>query len=213
MRGQSNSHRVIASADLREYFQQSIDDTLNRQGVDATVETVYYIVNLLTGFQRSDRLFDFNGEHMEIRPLALLYADALEGRSDEEINRIMQRMGDVALFIAGVFSESLNRKLVDVDYYIAMGSQAYGYLSGSMRGTSRGGVFCDIFEELSIKFTRFVDVLSDLNDNVALGSHADILRQYEIWLRTGSRRARNRLRRHGIEPSAEGGPALGRSDH
>lgn len=205
--------RVIASADLREYFQQSIDDTLSRQGVDATVETVYYIVNLLTCFQRADRLFDFNGDRLEIRPLAMRYADALECRNDEEVNRIMQRMGDVALFIAGYFTESLGRKPVDVDYYIAMGSNAYGYLSGSMRGTRRGGVFCDIFEELSVKFTRFVDVLSDLNDNTALGNHADILRQYEIWLRTGSKHARNRLRRYGIEPSGESGSALGRSDH
>jgi len=37
----------------------------------------------------------------------------------------MQRLGDTALFIAGVFADSLNRKLVDVDYYVAMGGTAY----------------------------------------------------------------------------------------
>ncbi len=213
MRDRSNTTRVIASADLREYFHETIGDALNRKGVDATVETVYYIVNLLTVFQRSDRLFDFNGERLEIRPLAMLYADALEGRGPEERNRIMQRMGDVALFISGVFSESFSRKLIDVDYYIGMGSNAYAYLSDSMRGTTRGEVFCAIFEELSANFTSFADALSGLNEHAATGSDADILRQYELWLRTGSRRARERLRKHGIEPSAAGSAPLGRTDH
>lgn len=204
---------VIASADLREYFQQSIDDSLSRKGVDATVETVYYIVNLLTGFQRAERLFDFDGNRREIRPLAILYAEALEGRSAEERNRIMQRMGDVALFVSGLFSESFSRRLIDIDYYIAMGSNAYGYLSGSMRGTARGDAFCTIFEELSINFGRFVDVLSELGDSAMVSNHADILREYELWLATGSRRARNRLRRYGIEPGAERTCVSVRTDH
>jgi hypothetical protein len=213
MRDQSRSAGVIASADLREYFHESIGDALNRQGVDATVETVYYIVNLLTVFQRSDRLFDFNGDRLGIRPLAMLYADALEGRRLEERNRILQRMGDVALFISGVFSESFSHKLIDVDYYIGMGSNAYGHLSDSMRGTTRGDTFCAIFEELSTNFTCFADALSELNESVALGSDADILRQYELWLRTGSRRARERLRKSGIEPGAAGSAPLVRTDH
>lgn len=213
MRDQSGSARVIASADLREYFHESVGDALSKQGVDAAVETVYYIVNLLTLFQRSEQLFDYNENRREIRPLAMLYADALEGRSVEERNRIMQRMGDVALFVSGVLSESLSRKLVDVDYYIAMGSNAYGYLSESMRGTARGDTFCAIFGELSANFTCFADVLSEVGEHAALGSDTDILRQYELWFRTGSRRARERLRRLGIEPGAAGSTTLDRSDH
>lgn len=210
MRDQQDSARVIASADLREYFHASVGDALSKQGVDVTVETVYYLVNVLTLFQRSERLFDVSDNRREIRPLAMLYADALEGRGAEERNRIMQRMGDVALFVSGVLSESLSRKLIDVDYYIAMGSTAYGYLSESMRGTTRGETFCAIFEELSENFTRFADVLSEVGENAAIGNDTDILRQYELWLRTGSRRARERLRRLGIEPSAAT-PA--RNDH
>jgi hypothetical protein len=198
--------RLIASADLREYFQSSLDDALDKQGIDADVETVSYLVNLLTAFQRADRLYEYDGERLELRPLATLYAEALNDRSPEQRHRMLRRLGDVALFIAGVFAESLDRKLVDVDYYIAMGSSAYGYLSGAMRGTRRGGAFCDIFEELSSKFPDFVEVLSGINDCAALERQADVLRLYEQWLRTGSARARSRLRAAGIEPSAGLGP-------
>lgn len=202
MRDLFDSPRVIASADLREFFQHSVDEALTRQGIDAAVETSYYLVNLLTVFQRAERLYDVAGDHLELRPLALLYADALAERAPEQRNRIMQRMGDVALFISGMFSDSLNRRLVDVDYYIAMGSAAYSYLSDTMRGTRQGDAFCGIFEELSRKFAGFVDVLAEVGDH---GRAADVLRLYELWLRTGSRRALERLRDLGVEPSGATG--------
>ena len=46
-----------------------------------------------------------------------------------ERNRALQRLGDVSLFIAGFFAGSFARKLVDIDYHIAMGGRAYGSLA------------------------------------------------------------------------------------
>lgn len=192
---------VIARASLREYFHDSIDDALNNQGVEAAVETIYYVVNVLTMFQRADRLYEATDEGMTIKPLALLYADAVQGRNPGDRNRALQRLGDIALFIAGIFSDSLKRKVVDVDYYIAMGSSAYAHLSDTVRGGVKGETFGEIFEELSRKFSNFVDVLSEVNDNTSLSTNTDVMRLYELWLRTGSRRAAGRLRDLGIEPS------------
>jgi hypothetical protein len=53
---------------------------------------------------------------------------------------------------------------------------------------------------LSDKFARFVDVLAEVGEQSGLSSQTDIMRLYEIWLRTGSRRAAERLRKLGIEP-------------
>lgn len=195
------SSTVIARASLREYFQGSVDEALNNQGVEAAVETIYYVVNVLTMFQRADRLYDATDQGLTLRPLALLYADAVQGRNPDDRVRSLQRLGDIALFISGVFSESLNRKAIDVDYYIAMGSSAYANLSEAVRGGVKGQAFGEIFEELARKFTAFVDVLSEVNENTSLSSNADVMRLYELWLRTGSKRAARRLRDLGIEPS------------
>lgn len=108
----------------------------------------------------------------------------------------------MALFIAGVFSDSLNRKAVDVDYYVAMGSNAYGYLSDCFRGTVREIALSKIFEELSVRFQEFMDVLAEVSERAHLTSDSDIMRIYELWLRTGSKRAAQRLRRFGIQPTA-----------
>ncbi len=93
------------------------------------------------------------------------------------------------------------RKLVDIDYYVHMGGSAYGALSEHVRGSRRGKIFSSVFAELAVKFQEFVDVLAEVRN--AAGSHRDIdiLRTYEIWLRTGSERAAGMLRELGIEPN------------
>jgi hypothetical protein len=102
------------------------------------------------------------------------------------------------LFISGFFSDSLNRRLVDVDYYIQLGEHAYASLA------RRDGPFGDVFDELSDKFVAFVDVLSEVSEHSAMTSNAELLRLYEKWLRTKSRRSGDLLVARGIVPNAAG---------
>ena len=193
--------QLITETSLQEYFQTSISDALENQKLQAGPDTIHYVVNLLTSFSRADKLFERTPDGMMIRPLALLYAEAVEGKTLEERNRALRRLGDVALFISGVFSQSLNRCVVDVDYYVSMGGSAYSYLSDMMRGTNRGRAMSGVFDELASKFVEFVDVLGEVSENASCNNDSDVLRQYEIWLRTGSSRAADRLRAAGIQPS------------
>ena len=138
-----------------------------------------------------------------IRPLVSFYEEAVEATSAEARNAALRRLGDVALFISGVFGDSLKGRLVDVDYYIAMGGSAYGSLSDGVRGSTQGRTLAAIFDELAEKFVSFVDVLGEVSDNTHLAGDTDLLRCYDLWAKTGSRRAASKLRRHGIEPSAQ----------
>lgn len=192
---------IIRTANIREHFQQSVQSALHNQQVDAEQETVVYIVNLLTEFSRAEYLFDRTEHGVDLKPLAFLYGEAVEAGRAELRNRALKRLGDLALFIAGMYADSLNRKTVDVDYYIAMGGNAYGYLSDVMRGTLVARAYGPIFEELARKFTDFVDVLGEVSEQARTSSDADILRTYEVWLRTGSKRAARRLATLGIQPS------------
>jgi hypothetical protein len=58
-----------------------------------------------------------------------------------------------------------------------------------------------VFAELAEKFRDFVDVLAEIRDS-GKAAAIDVLRLYEVWLRTGSRRAARLLREHGLEPNA-----------
>ena len=203
MVGQSGNDRVVRVRNLADYFRTSIDGVISRQGVDVDPHAAHYVVNLLTLFSRSEELYEDHGESYGLRPLALMMADAAEAQTAAARNHALQRIGDVALFISGFFADSLANKPVDVDYYIRMGGTAYGSLSEEVRGTFRGNTFAAIYRELAVKFQVLVDVLNEVRDEARGESDRDLLRTYEIWLKTGSRRAKKLLHDNGVVPIAD----------
>ncbi len=68
--------RVVAVHDLRDYFRESVDTTIKKQGVEVDSHAAHYVVNLLTIFSRSDEFYEDHGEEYGLRPLALMMADA-----------------------------------------------------------------------------------------------------------------------------------------
>ena len=192
--------RVVPVQSLREFFRESIDVAMNSQGVRVGQHAAHYVVNLLTLFSRSEDLYEDHSETYGIKPLALMLADAADAPSVSERNFSLQRIGDVALFIAGFFADGLRYKPVDVDYYINMGGTAYGSLSDEIRGTARGRALAGVYHELAHKFQSMVDVLNEVRDSARESSDIDLLRTYEVWQRTGSKRAATLLKQHGIVP-------------
>ena len=197
MVGRESGTRVMRVRNLQDYFRTSIDDVVSRQQVDIDPHAAHYVVNMLTLFSRSDELYEDDGEVYGLRPLALMLADAADAENAEQRNHLLQRIGDVALFISGFFSDGLAAKAVDVDYYVQMGGTAYGSLSEEVRNTFRGRAVAGVFRELAFKFQMVVDVLNEISDGP---SDRDLLRAYEVWRRTGSKRAEQLLRKNGVVP-------------
>lgn len=194
------SDRVVPVPNLRDYFRESIDAAIDKQGADIGQHAAHYVVNLLTIFARSEDLYEDHGDAYGLRPLALMMADAADAPTVEQRNFSLQRIGDVALFIAGFFADSLARKLVDLDYYIYMGGSAYGSLSDEIRGTARGRALADVYREMARKFQLLVDVLNEVREGARRSSDIDLLRTYEVWLKTGSQRAEALLKQNGVTP-------------
>ena len=192
--------RLVIESSIAEFFQGRVNEAVENQHLDASAESVFYLINLLSTFASSEALFEDTPEGPMIQPLALLYGEAMEAPSIEMRSHALKRLGDVALFISGIFSDSLNRKVVDVDYYITMGGHAYGCLSSTSRQLARWQAYSEVFGELGAKFARFVDVLNEVGDQTSLRNDHDVMRLYEIWQRTGSRHARRQLQRLGIHP-------------
>ena len=200
---------LVAVTNLREFFHDSVQTALRQQNVAVDDHTEHYVVNVLTTFARSEELYEQTPEGVRLKPLAHMLAQAVEAPTPQQRETTLRRLGDVSLFIAGFFAQSFARKLVDIDYHIAMGGRAYSALAESTRGTLRGHAFAIVFMELAQKFQRLVDVLNDVAEMSYTHTDKDILRQYEIWLKTGSPRAFNILRRLGVQPVQ----ALVRNEH
>jgi hypothetical protein len=199
--------QVVPVANLREFFKDSVHGALAKQRVAVEEQTEQYVVNLLTLFARTEALYENTPEGVRLKPLALMLCDALEAPSPSARHRALQRLGDVSLFVAGFFAHGFAAKLIDIDYHIAMGGRAYGVLAAATaRGSSR--VLAAVFAELAQKFQPLVDALNEVSETSYRHSDRDILRLYELWLKTGSERCYALLKRLGVDPTRAGGTVL-----
>jgi len=173
----------------QEFFRELVTQALGKQQVKTRPETEFYLVNLLNQFMTAERLTE--------EPLALMMKDAIEQPEPRAQSEAFKRVGDVSLYVAGYFQDSLNRKVVDVDYYIDMGGTAYRAVATRSDET----IFKSIYRELAEKFGSFVDVLADVSEQTSQKTERDILRLYELWVRTRSERAAKALQEAGILPN------------
>ncbi|HJS73836.1 MAG TPA: hypothetical protein VJ921_06075 [Vicinamibacteria bacterium] len=174
-----------------EYFKELVERAMARQKVSSSELSSYYLVQLLENFVAFDQRY----AEMDVdkdTPLAELLCQALASHGVRRFH-LLKFTGDVALFMSGFFSDSVTRRLNELDYYVRLGGYAYG---GAARLSALEAAA--LFEELAHKFVRFVDVLNEVSEESAITENAGILRLYEKWRQTGSRRSEALLRREGI---------------
>ncbi len=181
------------------FFFELVHGAVENQKIKIQPETEFYVVRLLSRFIFSESLYSKSSDgSLEDQPIAILYKEALEAEAPPIQKTLFQNVGDISLYKAGFFQESLNRTKIDLDYYIGMGGAAY--LNASKITEEKH--FQNLFGELSNKFDRFVDVLFEVSEKTALSStktETDIFRMYELWTNTGSERAARVLKKSGIK--------------
>lgn len=192
---------ALLASSLPEFFQEKVNRAIHDLKVPVSPHAEYYLVNLLTSFTHSEKLFDRDekGEIVD-RALALRLFDAMMESPTKRIP-ILKKMGDVALYTSGFFGDSLCGKMVDIGYYIRMGYTAYSSVSQLITDQT-GKTLKELFDELAGNFTGLVNVLSDVADSSNLKTDQDLLRLYEKWLATGSDRVHALLCKEGITPNA-----------
>jgi hypothetical protein len=174
---------LVTGASLKEFFKSVLDEVIQRQRVVIAELTEFYLVNLLSEFATSDKLFSQEQEgRKDHEPLAVLYHRALQQEREERI-RTLRRLGDVSLYKAGFFAGALQSSVVGPDYYIQMGGTAYGQVAELAPAAG----FAEVYRELCSKFRALVDVLEEISARgMVQGGPTGTLKVYESWVRTGS---------------------------
>jgi hypothetical protein len=192
---------------LSEYFRDLVRQALHKRGhvqpsnpLQDPQAIEFYLVNLLRESLSTVEVYGETAEGFREEPLAFLYLKAVQADTSLRM-QLLKRLGDFSLFISGFFPESLSRQPVGVSYYVQMGENAYGCLSN----LTRRSALAEIFGELARRFVAYVDILSEVSEKAMVRKDTDLLRLYELWLKTGSRRAAELLATQGILPLA--GPA------
>lgn len=200
MRKKYASKNIIKQRSSIEYFKNLVEDAIENQNIEIEEMEEFYIVNLLTEHIRTDRVYINLENSSREEPLANILFKALQAEYYEERIKIFKKLGDFTLFISGYFSDSLNRKLIDIDYYKAIGESAYSNLSYLTKKRKYGEMFSGLFEKLAKRFQSLVDIIAEVSDKSLVKSDKGILRVYERWIRTGGRRDASILMEKGIIP-------------
>lgn len=172
---------LIEATSLKAYFHDELNGILERRHQDFSDDTRAYMVNLLHQFSRSEQCFEWYQERVTLRPLAMLYGEALHARNLHERRQMLRRLGDIALFIAGLFGPSLERKCVGVDYYINMGGSAYDWLSDSLATTHDRSLQSETFRELAQNFEEMVMALDALAATSGMRGNPEFNAIKEQW--------------------------------
>jgi hypothetical protein len=185
--------------DVDSYFETELREITRRQGVTLSPLSTRYLARMLSKFTETRAYLVEHEGKLNFPRLAQLWMEGFTKTAFEQSQQF-QYLGDFALFTSGFFSERINRSLVDMDYYIAMGGQAY-QRAGHLRESLQAERSLNVFFELSATFTDLVEVLSELSDQALLANDKDILKLYERWLVNGSERVRRMLAENGVIPS------------
>lgn len=176
-----------------EFFREQVVKAMEHQRVETSAFVQHYVVDLLGRCVRADALPAPDPGH-DSMPLAMLYLRALQAAAHERPRRLRE-MGDTALFLSGFFGDALVEKVGDLRYYRRLGGDAYARL-----GRERTAIGADVFAELAARFHELADVLSEVSEATRLTDSRSVLRLYERWAQTGSRRAARLLEARGITP-------------
>lgn len=175
--------QLVLGSTLREFFRLLLGEVVQRQKVSLQEVTEFYVVNLLSEYAAVEKVFDQEiGGRKEQEPLAILYHRALQQDREEKI-RTLRRLGDVSLYTAGFFRESLEDRVVGPDYYMAMGGKAYGALAE----LSAASAFSAVYRELEQKFRALVEVLEEISARgLCAAGPAGQVKVLEAYHRSGS---------------------------
>lgn len=179
-------------------FFDFVRDALGSRRIEASPDTEFYLVHLLSGFVRLEP------ESFE-RPLGpeLIAATRMEpaGRSVR-----LKQLGDTTLFLAGIFLDYVESRPAATEYYFTIGKTAYGKLAEEMTSGTRGSLDerANTFRDLSRRFVEFVHVLAAISDKELFAGSERLMGIYERWLSSRNPRDASRLISAGIIASAGG---------
>lgn len=200
---QNESKQQNAVAELfispGDFFKNLVRQGFAQRKLETYPHVETYLVDLLQHYLDAKNLFDpdYDEQGRKVpKTLAEMYLYANNAQDQKVKVELLKKLGDRSLYMSGFFGDSLQRKIVDVDYYVNMGGVAYATLATFVREDTTAKVYSTI----SRRFIDFVDVLTYISHSSLIKSNESVLRLYDRYMTTGSELAREKLTEMGVLP-------------
>lgn len=128
MHNDQGRKQIILSTNLKGFFFEGLSE-LNKKSLCPVPESIiYYSSDVLDKFSLSEEFFETSEGKVREKILGMKLLEASQfGR--EEQKKIYREVGEMSLMVCGYFSESVNKKIVDREYYAQLGKMAYSHLN------------------------------------------------------------------------------------
>ena len=180
-----NKHSFLVSP--HQFFSEAVKSSFTKRNVKAPPGTQTYLVGILEYYLDSKNFVE------QPTTLAEMFFQAANTPPPKNLE-LLKRLGDRSLYVSGFFGDSLNRKVVDVDYYAEMGGAAYASLANFVKED----LTAQMYRTFSNRFVEFVDVLTEISQQSMVHSDEGLLRLYDRYVKTGSELAREKLIEMGV---------------
>jgi hypothetical protein len=125
---QNDPKKIILSTNLKSFFFEGLSE-LNKKSLCPIPEPIiYYSSNVLDKFALSDEFFETSEGKVREKVLGIKLLEATQLPREEQ-KKIYREVGEMSLMVCGYFSESVNKKILDTQYYAQLGKIAYSHLN------------------------------------------------------------------------------------
>ncbi len=180
----------LAGNNIYDFFDERVGRAASSRDIELTTETRQYLALLLTQPETALNRRDPD-------TLAELHLKAANANRTEAL-RLYRTLGDRALYVAGYFAESLERRPVGVSYYADMGGAAYSRVAVLGQVGREVDPWTRLFRELAHRFHDCLELLRDVADQNRAEGCRNLMELYEHFLRTRSQNAARRLGEMGV---------------
>lgn len=120
--------KIILSNNLKGFFFEGLSE-LNKKSLCPVPESIiYYSSDVLDKFALSEDFFETSEGKVREKILGMKLLEASQLNREEQ-KKIYREVGEMSLLVCGYFSQSVNKKIVDTNYYSQLGKMAYSHLN------------------------------------------------------------------------------------
>lgn len=120
----SSFTNIMTSPDLSSYFFLELDKINSKSSFPLDISTLKYCSDVLSEHSKINRFFDSNNNRYQDKILGLSLLSSV-GMDAKTKFRKLKEVADTSLIICGYFVESIDRKILGVNYYKKLGIISY----------------------------------------------------------------------------------------
>lgn len=120
--------QITLESSLQVFFYDLLQEFNRKSTKPLSNETIFYSSLVMDKYGESSQFFDNVDGKMKDKILGIKLLESTN-LSKEKMKSNLQDVAETSLLVCGFFSDSLNRKIVDIKYYQDLGMIAYSRLN------------------------------------------------------------------------------------